>query len=57
MDSPIFGPTRQATEHELAELEKLVRVVPVAMFQALNKAMNERGFCIAIDTLPKGTPQ
>lgn len=50
MDSPIFGPTREPYEHESAELQKLAECVPVAMFQALNRALNARGFCLAIDT-------
>lgn len=48
--SVIFGPTRPATEHELAEIQKLVTQVPVNVFQALNQALNERGFMLAVDS-------
>lgn len=48
-DSPMLGATREPFEHEAAEIQKLVRDVPVAVFQALNRAFNERGLMLSID--------
>jgi hypothetical protein len=55
-DSTIFGPTRDATEQEVAAIDKHVADTPVAVFQSLNRLMNARGLCIAIDVLPPGEP-
>jgi hypothetical protein len=49
--SPIFGPTRGASEEEKASLQKMVEDVPVAVFQALNRKLNERGLCLSIELL------
>lgn len=56
INSPVFGPTRKANEHELHEIERMCREIPVAMFQGLNKAFNARGFCIAIATTGEAPP-
>lgn len=47
-DSPLFGPTRDATTAERAQLEVMSRQVPVAMFQVLCAALNRRGFLLSI---------
>lgn len=53
-NSPIFGPTRRATEDELIQIAKLMDDVPVAVFQALNKRMNSLNLMISIDILGGG---
>lgn len=49
--SPVFGPIRDASPHEAAALAALVEQCPAAVFGALNKRMNGRGFCISTDSL------
>ena len=49
--SLIFGSTREATQQEIEQIETLVKNCPVPVFQALNKSLNEKGFCIGISAL------
>ena len=52
-NSPIFGPTRQPTEAEREALREAVANTPVAVFQALSRAMNEIGFLLSIEQKPQ----
>ena len=47
-NSPIFGPTRTPTEAEAADLTRMAAEIPVALFAALSKMMNERGLLLGI---------
>lgn len=49
-NSPIFGPTREATDAEREAIRKAVAETPVAVFQEMNKALNARGFMSLITT-------
>lgn len=42
-DSPIFGPARDATDDEKKMLAEMAKEIPVAMFQAINPVLLERG--------------
>lgn len=46
--SPIFGPTRDATDIERKEVARFVQAVPVCVFQELNKKIRESGLTILI---------
>ena len=52
-NSPVFGPTRHASDTERAAICKAADETPVALFQELNRRLNERGFCLSIATLPE----
>ena len=49
--SPIFGRTRDATEEEKAEIQELLKKVPVEVFQQLNKLLNVKGMCLKFEML------
>ena len=51
-DSPVLGKTRHATEEEAAAIQISVDETAITVFQLLNKRLNSRGLCIAIDALP-----
>lgn len=51
-NSQIFGETREATDNELEDIRTILQETPVAVFQELNKILNEKGLCISIDTKP-----
>jgi hypothetical protein len=53
IDSPIFGKSRIPTEAEKKELSRIVINLPVAVFQALNIALNARKLCLLIQALPE----
>ena len=46
--SRIFGYTRDPDFDEKSQIEMLVETCPVALFQALNKKLNERGHSLSI---------
>ena len=46
--SRIFGYTRDPDFDEKSEIEMLVETCPVALFQALNKKLNTKGYCLSI---------
>lgn len=48
--SPVFGETRHATDAERTAIRAAVLATPVAVFQELNKALNERKLCLLIST-------
>lgn len=52
-NSPVFGYIKHATKEERELVCKLVNEIPVAVFQELNKILNEQGRCIHIDFIPK----
>jgi len=52
-DSPLFGTTGIATDDEVDFLRTLAEEAPVALFQALNIAFNQRGLMLNIDPLPE----
>ena len=47
-NSQVFGETRHATDDERMLIAEAVTETPVAVFQELNKKLNERGLCITI---------
>ena len=49
--SRIFGYTRDPDFDEKSQIEMLVETCPVALFQALNKKLNERDYCLSIAKL------
>ncbi len=51
MNSPLFGESRQLRREEKIFLARLVHEAPVAVFQALNWALNKKGFAISINSL------
>jgi len=57
ISSPLFGETREATDDERSRIASEVRDIPVAVFQELNKALNERGLMLSVTTTESSTPK
>ena len=53
-DSPIFGKSLNLTDEGIEILVSITANSPVAVFQALNKALNATGFCFQISSIPQG---
>ena len=51
-DSSMFGPSKEPDRYTRERLRRTVESSPLAVFQALNKALNERGMSLHIATLP-----
>lgn len=51
--SSLFGESLDLNEEEQDKLNEMVKESPVAVFQALNKHLNELGFLISVKTVPK----
>jgi hypothetical protein len=50
-DSPMLGPSRDPTPGERVALDRAAAETPVALFQVLNRLLNERHLCLVIDTI------
>ncbi len=53
VDSPLFGKSYVPINEDQKTIDRFVKDSPVAVFGSLNKALNERGFCISIDIMRK----
>jgi hypothetical protein len=51
IDSPIFGPSVEPSEAERQAIADLLKSMPVAVFQELNRCFNQKGLCIQIISL------
>lgn len=54
IDSPLLGPSEVPDEHDSDMIRGYVKASPLAVFQALNGFMNDRGLCLSIEALPIG---
>ena len=52
IDSPLFGLSQVPGEYETERLRRTVESSPLAVFKALNKALNARGMRLHIAMLP-----
>ena len=52
IDSPLFGLIQVPDEYDAERLRIMVESSPLAVFQALNKALNARGMRLHIAMLP-----
>jgi hypothetical protein len=50
-NSRIFGVIRDPDQDEKSQIEMLVETCPIAVFQFLNKHLNDRGYCIYITVI------
>ncbi len=51
IDSPVFGESKILTDAGENVLKLLMSTSPVAVFQALNRALNEKDLCISVSEL------